>query len=397
MLSVRSRWVGVGVAVVLFAALAGGCNKKSSPSEPACSFTVSTTAVSVGASGGTSSVDVSTTSGCAWTAQTGESWLSITSGASSTGPGSVGFTVGANPLTTSRTGTLTVAGHSVTVTQEGAPVPCTYTVSPANVSFDKDGGAGTLTITTPAACPWTAVSGASWLTITSAAQGTGNGTVAYTVAKLEDPAGRNTTISVAGHTIDVAQSGDVGSCQYSVAPVQFNPCMVAGYEMTATITTATACPWTASPSASWLTLTRGSSGTGTGVVGFTVSPNFDAPRLGLVMVRWPTPTAGQNVQVAQAGCHYVAMPSSFPIAAGGGTGTFNVFQSSDPNSCGGPLQDQCVWSAVADVSWITITSTMPKRGDDTVHFSVAANPGTSARVGTITVRDQTVTITQSGS
>ena len=47
-------------------------------------------------------------------------------------------------------------------------------------------------------------------------------------------------------------------------------------------------------------------------------------------------------------------------------------------------------SAVADVSWITITSGMSAKesGDDSVSFTVAANAGADARVGTITVRDK---------
>ncbi len=50
----------------------------------------------------------------------------------------------------------------------------------------------------------------------------------------------------------------------------------------------------------------------------------------------------------------------------------------------------------ADVPWITITSSMPRTGDNPAAFSVAANDGASARVGTITVRDIVVTITQAG-
>ena len=62
--------------------------------------------------------------------------------------------------------------------------------------------------------------------------------------------------------------------------------------------------------------------------------------------RWPTPTAGQNVRLAQAGCLYGVSRSSFNIPATGGSGTFDVLQQSDPNTCGGATQDRCVWSAI---------------------------------------------------
>jgi hypothetical protein len=81
------------------------------------------------------------------------------------------------------------------------------------------------------------------------------------------------------------------------------------------------------------------------------------------------------------------------VAASGGATGFDVLQESEPNTCGGPLQDACLWSAVADVPWITITTTMPRSGDGSVAFTVAANSG-PARSGTITIRDKTVRVDQ---
>jgi hypothetical protein len=111
------------------------------------------------------------------------------------------------------------------------------------------------------------------------------------------------------------------------------------------------------------------------------------------MVRWPTVTAGQNVRVSQAGCRYAVTTSSFNFIADGGNGRFDVLQQSDPTQCGGATQDRCVWTAVADVPWITITSPATRQGDNPVTFTVAPNNGPQ-RTGTITVRDKVVQITQ---
>ena len=113
------------------------------------------------------------------------------------------------------------------------------------------------------------------------------------------------------------------------------------------------------------------------------------------MVRWPTPTAGQNLRVAQAGCRYALSQSAFSLTAAGGTGTFSVIQQSDPTECGGATQDRCVWTAQSQVPWITITSSMPRSGDNPVAFSVERN-NAAPRTGTIVVRDKVVTITQAG-
>ena len=172
--------------------------------------------------------------------------------------------------------------------------------------------------------------------------------------------------------------------------------MSAPYNLTATITTQQGCTWTANPDASWITLDGGQSGTGSGTISFRVSDNWDAPRQGVIMVRWPTPTAGQNVRVLQAGCLYAVSTTAVSVGAAGGPGRFDVIQQSVPNTCGGPLQNACRWNAQSDVSWITITTTMPQAGDNPVSFTVAPNDSTSARTGVITVRDKSVRITQSG-
>jgi hypothetical protein len=84
------------------------------------------------------------------------------------------------------------------------------------------------------------------------------------------------------------------------------------------------------------------------------------------------------------------------VDAAGGVRTFDVYQQSDPLECGGALQDACVWTAQSSAGWITISSPATGRGDQRVSLVVAPNPETAPRNGVVTVRDKTVTITQTG-
>ena len=84
-----------------------------------CAYTLSATTASVGPVGGTNSVTVTTTSGCAWTATTSSSFVSIQSGGSGSGNGTVVLNVAQNPLST-RTATATIAGQTFTLSQTGA-------------------------------------------------------------------------------------------------------------------------------------------------------------------------------------------------------------------------------------------------------------------------------------
>ncbi len=84
-----------------------------------CSFSISPTSASVASAGGTGSVSVTAGAGCNWTAVSNAAFITITAGASGTGSGTVSYSVAANTGTASRTGTLTVAGQTFTVTQAG--------------------------------------------------------------------------------------------------------------------------------------------------------------------------------------------------------------------------------------------------------------------------------------
>ena len=59
---------------------------------------------------------------------------------------------------------------------------CTYSLSSQAQSFLASGGSGSVSITAGTGCSWTAASNAPWLSISSGATGTGNGTVNYAVS-----------------------------------------------------------------------------------------------------------------------------------------------------------------------------------------------------------------------
>ncbi len=84
-----------------------------------CSFSINPTSASFAAAGGSASVSVTTSAGCNWTAVSNSSFITITSGASGSGSGTVNYSVAANTLTTSRSGSMTIAGLTFNVTQAG--------------------------------------------------------------------------------------------------------------------------------------------------------------------------------------------------------------------------------------------------------------------------------------
>lgn len=84
-----------------------------------CTFSINPTSASYAAGGGTGSVTVTAGAGCAWTAVSNATFITITSGSSGSGNGTVNYSVAANGGTSSRNGTMTIAGQTFTVTQAG--------------------------------------------------------------------------------------------------------------------------------------------------------------------------------------------------------------------------------------------------------------------------------------
>jgi hypothetical protein len=372
------------------------CEKTTPTGPDVCAYTVSPALATVPAGGGTVMVIVTTTAACQWTATSDRPWVTVATGAGGTGTGTIVLTIAANPDAAQRNATMTAGGQVVVIRQDAAPpTSCSWTLVPTGVAVSDDVTEGAFAVETQATCAWTAVSDDSWITVTSGSAGVGTGTVHYRVNANPDPAARMGTVRAAGQTFTITQAGDPGACQYSVGPVQFDPCMAAR-TLTATVTTSDACEWTATSEASWIAVTGGQSGSGSGTIVFDVGDNWAPPRTGLVLVRWPTVTAGQNLRVSQAGCFYAVSTPAISMSSVGGTARFDVLQQSDPIVCGGPLQNACLWSASSNAAWITITSSMPRTGDDAVFFTVAQNTGDAARTGIITVRDKTVVITQAG-
>jgi len=375
------------------------CDKSPTQPAPVCAFTIAPATQSFSDSGGSGSIVITASdASCVWTATSGASWVTL-GATSGTGTGTLGYQVGSNGSTDSRSTTVSVGGQSHVVSQSGrSAAPCTFEISPAGATLGDAGGTGTFAVIAPDGCGWTATSSAPWVVLTGGTSGSGNGTVAFSLTENNGETTREATIAVANRLFAIAQLAEPEApvvCEYSVSPVLFQPCM-AGNTVASTVTAPASCTWTASVDVPWLTILSGQSGNGTGQVTFRYEDNDFGPRTGLVMVRWPTPTAGQNVRVEQGGCVYFISQSAFHLTPAGGSSTFDVFQQTIPIECGGPLQNRCVWSAVSNVPWITITTAMPRTGDDRVSFTVAPNATGLVRSGTITVMDKTVVVVQAG-
>jgi hypothetical protein len=85
-----------------------------------CSYTLTPTSATLTPAGGTGSVTVATTSGCAWAATTNQSWITVSG--TGTASGSVSYTVQPNTTGSARTGAISIGTQVFTVIQATPPV-----------------------------------------------------------------------------------------------------------------------------------------------------------------------------------------------------------------------------------------------------------------------------------
>ena len=115
------------------------------------------------------------------------------------------MTIAANTAASQRTGTVSIAGQTFTVTQ--AAGVCAYTVTPGTLSVSAAGLTSSFSISTAAGCSWSASGMPAWITISTATQ-TGPGLLSYTIAPTTTA--RSATLTIAGKSVVVNQSAPVG-------------------------------------------------------------------------------------------------------------------------------------------------------------------------------------------
>jgi outer membrane protein assembly factor BamB len=105
-------------------------------------------------------------------------------------------------------GRFSVTYPSIATFLEGTA--CVTSLSQTSQNVSGSGGSGSFNVTAAGSCNWTAVPSDSFVTITSAANGTGNGTVSFSVSSNNGPP-RSATIVVGGQVFNITQGGG-GPC-----------------------------------------------------------------------------------------------------------------------------------------------------------------------------------------
>jgi hypothetical protein len=135
-------------------------------------------------------------------------WITILSGASGSGNGTVAYAVASNLNLTPRSGTLWIDGAPFVVNQ--AAYFCAYELSLTNVTHDFAANTNAVSVTAGPICEWSAVTTNDWISIAAGASGTGNGNFAYNILPNPGTAARTGVVMVAGQVLAITQLASTG-------------------------------------------------------------------------------------------------------------------------------------------------------------------------------------------
>lgn len=235
------------------------------------------------AAGGPGSVSVTPSVGnCEWTTTNVLGWVTITSGKRGLGNSPATYSVASN-AGAARTGNITIAGQTVTLTQAAAQYTITAANSPSGSGIIS--GAG---INCPGVC-------SSKYDFGTGVSLTASANIGYDFLRwtgCDSVIGNTCNLNVTGNKSAVA---NFAVCTYVVSPAS-QTFTAAGGTGSVTVTPSSRnCAWTAvSSTPSWASITSGNGGTGSGIVNYSVAVNSSVSRTSNLII------AGQVFTINQA-------------------------------------------------------------------------------------------------
>ena len=303
-----------------------------------CSYTLTPSSGSVPIDGGSGSFGVNADPGCGWSASVSDpTWISLTSAATGSGPGTVSYSVAANATGAQRTGSITVADQTYTITQFGPG--CSFALSPTTLPVGPGGATAVISvITSGPSCGWSASGLGS-----TPASGTGSGTVTVTVPANPNPTAQTPTATIAGQTLTVNEAGTSCAVNLGASSATFSAASGSG---SVTVTTPAGCSYSTITGPSWISLTSGSSGTGPGTLAYTVSPNSTtAARTGSFSVGGQLFTIVQQALACSVTVDTSGLGGPYPSSGGNGS----IIVTTNGPSCSWTASSASIWATVSPV------------------------------------------------
>ncbi|MBQ9694765.1 MAG: leucine-rich repeat protein, partial [Kiritimatiellae bacterium] len=333
-------------------------------------------------SGGVGRVTVKAQTQSAWSAKSNVDWISVSS-ESGKGEGIITYTVAPFDQVSTRQGSITVAGNTVTVFQYGRHMK----LEPVTETKDWHTHLIPITVNALAITEWHVAPNASWISVVDAGNGKGGDLVSIAIAENPSYVARTGTVTIGTETFTVTQSGRT-ELVFSVSP-EVSTASVDGANGLIAVTATPDLPWSAKSDANWLTVySTTASGAGNGNVVYVASPQSTLyDRTGTITL---TPDMASGML---ARTHTVTQPAA--VAALSQVG-YEFEAAGETCAVDVTLSDIVQWEVVENLDWLTLNGATSRVGPGTVTLQASANETIYPRSGTIKIAEKTFTVSQKG-
>ena len=346
--------------------------------EEDANIAISSTSKAFGVNGGSGTI-VTGGSGT-WSAEVSDSWITIPSALASRNAGlPVVYQVAANTEVEARTGYIYVSGHVFTVTQEGVGAE----LDEYSADIEANGGTGSFTVLADTQSSWRVKSNVDWISVKVTDNGervTGNGEqdVFFSVAPWNEVSTRSGTITAAGQTFTVNQTGrrmkiyvpDAINC-VPLAVEKDYLSHVIDIQVNALAET----EWGVAVDSPWLSIVDGGSGKGSDNIAIAINenPSF-VSREGKVIIGTETLVIKQSGRTSEA-LQFEISPTNTTASVKGANGLISVLATPD-----------LPWTATSQANWLTIMPAFQSgAGNGNIIYTASPNPTMAKRTGTIEV------------
>ena len=342
---------------------------------------VSKTNIEVERDGGTGTVTITPTdTRSSWKARPNCDWISV-SPTSGTGPATVTYRVAPWHEVSTRSGTFTVGGHTVTVFQYGSRMA----LDAYSATRDYYAHVIPVKVDALAVTSWSVTPNASWISVVDAGNGQGGDTVSVAISENPSYKARTGTVTIGTETFTVTQEGRT-ALSFAVSPAQ-TTAAVSGANGLVSVTATPDLPWTAASGANWITvLANFQKGAGNGNVVYTVSPQSTLyARTGKITVT-PEKASGmlpETHTVKQAAAMSALSATGHEFAAAGETATVEV-----------TVNDIVEWKVANLPDWITLSGSVNRVGPGAVTLAAAANETVYPRAATVKIAEKSFKVSQ---
>lgn len=269
-----------------------------------CQFLVGPDRLTFASAAGSANLSVQAENGCGFSAVSGDYWIRLDPmGQLTSSTQLINVRVEENTTKSPRTGNIVIAGRSVTVVQESAPVCGPFTVRLSRSKFDLSGGSATAEIIGQAGCLWSAQSSSDFVSL-SPRSSVGSGTINIFVSPNGNTVSRTAKLTLGGIDVQISQDGPPVCSGFSVR-LSTDKFTASGGLATAQITSGQAgCPWNARSDSAFVTFSS-ASGQGSGQLQIIVAPNKTATELKALLT-----IAGVQLQITQSATTLTPQPPS---------------------------------------------------------------------------------------